>query len=571
MLIERLKRLAPRAEAAGVTLALETELDADDHMRIVDAVASPAVKVYYDVRNMTDLGFDIYSEIPYLARKGALAQIHMKENGALLGHGVVDFVRVRKAVDEAEYRGWIVIESAVPPGAQIAPAYAHNARYLRTLFPEGADAPRGRMATPEFTIGFSERSLLRSIAAGTMTQLEIPAFAARELGTPELEHVSEAFPGGPEDTDHLRKLRHACEQNGVSSRVLTCREDLQLGAPDPDLRERAAAAYARWVDAAAALACPAVAVALESQGDWDQQVERAADGLRRLCEYAEEKGVSVLVENADGQSCNHAWLSEVLERTGKTNCGVLLDYAAFDGYNGPRAAAALAPRVRAVSAQARSFDGAGHETNTDFFAMTRTVLQGGYNGMVAIEYVGSGDEIQGIHRTRRLLELARVNPEGGPGGQAGPPPVVRVDFGDRGKWKIQAVDSQETSGEDGKAANILDGHEESFWHTEWSQKTPPHPHHVVVDLGEETDLVGVRYLGRQGAMSNGRIRDYEIYVSNHPEEWGKPVCEGHFENSPAEQHAQFGKARGRYLVVKALSEVNGNNWTTIAELGILTP
>ena len=48
---ERLKALAPLAEKAGVILGLENTISAEDNAWILDQVASPAVKVYYDVGN----------------------------------------------------------------------------------------------------------------------------------------------------------------------------------------------------------------------------------------------------------------------------------------------------------------------------------------------------------------------------------------------------------------------------------------------------------------------------------------------------------------------------------------
>ncbi|MCP2936756.1 sugar phosphate isomerase/epimerase, partial [Salmonella enterica subsp. enterica serovar Typhimurium] len=45
--IRRLKQIAPKAEKARVTLAIESYLSAEDHLRIIEAVGSPAVKVYY--------------------------------------------------------------------------------------------------------------------------------------------------------------------------------------------------------------------------------------------------------------------------------------------------------------------------------------------------------------------------------------------------------------------------------------------------------------------------------------------------------------------------------------------
>lgn len=130
--IRRLKKAAPKAEKAGVALGVESWLSAEEHIEILDAVGSPAVRVYYDVCNSHDRGYDIYKEIRLLGNK--ICEFHAKENGALLGKGNVDFRKVRAAIDEIGYRGWIQIEGAVPPGAKLVESYQANNKFLRGIF-----------------------------------------------------------------------------------------------------------------------------------------------------------------------------------------------------------------------------------------------------------------------------------------------------------------------------------------------------------------------------------------------------------------------------------------------------
>ncbi|MFV1964941.1 MAG: sugar phosphate isomerase/epimerase family protein [Pirellulaceae bacterium] len=134
--VRRLKRVAPKAEEAGVVLGIESWLNAKEHLRIVNAVNSPAVKVYYDVANMHKMGYDIYQEIRQLGREN-ICQFHCKENGFLLGKGPIDFVKVREAIDEIGYRGWLIIESARPQGLSIEESYRKNQSFLRSVFPTG--------------------------------------------------------------------------------------------------------------------------------------------------------------------------------------------------------------------------------------------------------------------------------------------------------------------------------------------------------------------------------------------------------------------------------------------------
>ena len=130
--VERLKMIAPMAEKLGITLGLETWLNKEEHMRVIDAVGSDAVKVYYDTANMNRMGYDVQKEIQWLGKKNAICQIHLKENGNRLGSGKVDFVKVKQALEEIEYKGWLVIESAIKGGWK--ESGLANRKYVGKLF-----------------------------------------------------------------------------------------------------------------------------------------------------------------------------------------------------------------------------------------------------------------------------------------------------------------------------------------------------------------------------------------------------------------------------------------------------
>lgn len=133
--IRRLKKVAPRAEQAGVVLGLESWLSAEDTLRIMDRVGSSAVKMYYDVCNSTDRGYDICKEIRLLGKQ-RICEFHMKENGCLLGKGPVNFEKVRDAINDIGYTGWMQIEGGLPPHADLVGSYTANLKLLRRLFPD---------------------------------------------------------------------------------------------------------------------------------------------------------------------------------------------------------------------------------------------------------------------------------------------------------------------------------------------------------------------------------------------------------------------------------------------------
>ena len=82
-------------------------------------------------------------------------------------------------------------------------------------------------------------------------------------------------------------------------------------------------------------------------------------------------------------------------------------------------------------------------------------------------------------------------------------------------WKIVYADSEENLAEGDPADNAIDGKPDTFWHTLWSAPHPSHPHTLVIDLGAEQTISGVRLLPRQNSP-NGRIKDYRLYLSLTP-------------------------------------------------------
>ncbi len=132
VVIERLQKVAPKAEKAGVVLGIESWLSAKDHMSIINAIGSKNVKVYYDVCNSNQMGYNIYDEIRWLGKEN-ICEFHCKENGFLLGKGKVDFKEVRKAIDDIGYAGWLQIEGAVPDKEDMMESYVKNLAYLRSV------------------------------------------------------------------------------------------------------------------------------------------------------------------------------------------------------------------------------------------------------------------------------------------------------------------------------------------------------------------------------------------------------------------------------------------------------
>jgi L-ribulose-5-phosphate 3-epimerase len=132
--IRRLKGVMPHAEKNGITLGIESYLNAREHIELMDKVGSPNLKVYYDFRNTADAGHDTIKEFKTLG-KDRICELHIKENGFLLGKGTLDWKEIFKAIKDIGYTGdgWAQIEGAVPDGADMLPSYKQNLAYLESL------------------------------------------------------------------------------------------------------------------------------------------------------------------------------------------------------------------------------------------------------------------------------------------------------------------------------------------------------------------------------------------------------------------------------------------------------
>lgn len=133
--VRRLKKVAPKAEKAGITLGIESYLTAEEHLDIMEKVGSNAVKVFYDFKNATRAGNDIYKEIKLLGEKN-ICELHMKENEFLLEHGALDWSKIRRSLDDIHYYGdgWMQIEWSQPKDMEIVECYKQNLAFLKKTF-----------------------------------------------------------------------------------------------------------------------------------------------------------------------------------------------------------------------------------------------------------------------------------------------------------------------------------------------------------------------------------------------------------------------------------------------------
>lgn len=266
---------------------------------------------------------------------------------------------------------------------------------------------------PLFDISLAQWSLNKRFFKDKVDPLTFAEIAKKEFDISAIEYVNQFFMDKAEDQAYLAELKKRADDLGVKSLLIMCDREGALGDADEAKRLEAVDKHKKWVAAAKFLGCHSIRVNAQSAGTYQEQMQRAADGLRRLSEFGDSHGINVIVENHGGLSSNGAWLAGVMRLVNHPRCGTLPDFGNFrvsdnvwyDRYIGT---AELMPFAKGVSAKSHEFNDMGEEVRTDYQKMLGIVLSFGYRGFVGIEYEGSKhSDAEGIKLTKALLERVR--------------------------------------------------------------------------------------------------------------------------------------------------------------------
>jgi L-ribulose-5-phosphate 3-epimerase len=133
--VAMMREVARYAEKYGVVVGIEDWISAEDNIRLLDAIGSDYVAVYYDAHNIVARAAakDIYAEPKMLGTR--INQIHVKNANMLLSSpgGRLDWPRMAQEFYEIGYRGWYVLETDSPTKDIIADTRA-NIEYVKKTF-----------------------------------------------------------------------------------------------------------------------------------------------------------------------------------------------------------------------------------------------------------------------------------------------------------------------------------------------------------------------------------------------------------------------------------------------------
>jgi L-ribulose-5-phosphate 3-epimerase len=261
-----------------------------------------------------------------------------------------------------------------------------------------------------FKISLAEWSLVKSLKAGKLTNLDFPRVAKRDFGVEAVEFVDQFFADKAKDTAYLKDLKQRAADEGVYLHLIMLDTNGPLGAADKAKRDASVEKTLPWIDAAKFLGCRAVRINAYGDGNADELRERIVESCVRLADHAAPQGIDVCIENHGKLSSDPAWLASVMQAVNKPNFGTLPDFGNFpDTINHYDAVETLMSWAKAVSAKTGRFDADGMDVKTDYFRMMRIVRDAGWTGWVGIESGGPNaeGEAESIRRTRDLLLRVR--------------------------------------------------------------------------------------------------------------------------------------------------------------------
>jgi sugar phosphate isomerase/epimerase len=274
--------------------------------------------------------------------------------------------------------------------------------------------------TPLYKISLAQWSINQPLRKGTLQHLDF-AKIAKGVGIDAIEYVNQFFMDKATDKAYLAEMNARAKGEGVTQVLIMCDREGNLGDPDTAKRQTAVENHYKWVEAAKTLGCHSIRVNAYSSGTPDEQSKLVADGMHKLCTFADTHGLNVIIENHGGMSSNAKWLMETIRKADHKRAGTLPDFGNFsisrptqanpdakvESYDSYVGVKEMMPLAKGVSVKPTVWDFHGKSSPIDLPRMMKIVVDAGYHGYCGIEHGPSGRELEGIRELREQLEKTR--------------------------------------------------------------------------------------------------------------------------------------------------------------------
>ena len=137
VIVERLKVVGKMASKSGVTIGIETALDARNELKLLQDVDSKSIKSYFNFSNALKNGLDLNQELRILGKRNII-QIHCtNDDGVWLQNDPeLNMKQIKNTLDDMGWKGWLVIERSRDAGntKDVKRNYSANTAYMKSVF-----------------------------------------------------------------------------------------------------------------------------------------------------------------------------------------------------------------------------------------------------------------------------------------------------------------------------------------------------------------------------------------------------------------------------------------------------
>ncbi|MDX5340750.1 MAG: sugar phosphate isomerase/epimerase [Cyclobacteriaceae bacterium] len=277
-------------------------------------------------------------------------------------------------------------------------------------------------ADPIFKISLAQWSVNPLLFGGKMDNLDF-AIEAKKHNFDAVEYVNQFFKDKAQDKAYLQEMKTRSDGEGVTNVLIMVDGEGQLGAATSEERRQTVENHKKWVEAAKFLGCHSIRVNAYTAVPFSQDpklekeaIDVCSSTLRRICEFANDFDINVIIENHGGYSSNGKWLAELIKQTAHRRAGTLPDFGNFvmkrDGekilsYDSYRGVDELMPLAKGVSLKPKVWDDQGKEHQLDYERMMKIVVAHNYHGYVGVEHGEKGREWETIEEVRVNLDQVR--------------------------------------------------------------------------------------------------------------------------------------------------------------------
>ena len=246
---------------------------------------------------------------------------------------------------------------------------------------------------------------LVNLKTGTMKLIDFPAFVSERFSVPGIEPLSRHFPST--EAEYLREFRLALNTAKMHVVNIPVSPGGSVYDPDDAKRQLAVKTAKQWVDVALAIDSPSLRVSIQRAHGAKPDAARAAESLKTITGYGEQKNVVINLENDDAKSEDAFFLIDVIKRVGSPYLRALPDFGnsivekhgdtAFN-YAAVKAMFAHAYNISHVKAAESSGPKLYHVDLAKTFEIAK---QAGFRGYYSMEFDQEGDPLAG---TKFLVE-----------------------------------------------------------------------------------------------------------------------------------------------------------------------